>query len=61
MLNALGRRPHALRVIEEAVVRIEKSAVAIVKGERGHEPVFNALNLIEFKSCLTGYSKSWEE
>jgi hypothetical protein len=61
MLTTLSRHPHAHKVIEEAVVRMEKSAVAIVKGERGHEPVFNALNLIEFKSCLTGYSKSWEE
>lgn len=31
--------------------------VAIVKGERGHEPVFKALDLIDYKSALTGYSK----
>jgi len=31
--------------------------VAIVKGERGQEPVFKALDLIDYKSSLTGYSK----
>ena len=34
-----------------------KSVVAIVKGERGHEPVFEALDLIDYKSCLAGYSR----
>jgi uncharacterized protein (DUF362 family) len=28
-----------------------------VKGERGHEPVFRALDLIDYKSCLAGYSR----
>jgi uncharacterized protein (DUF362 family) len=28
-----------------------------VKGERGHEPVFKALDLIDYKSCLSGYKK----
>ena len=36
---------------------MEKSTVAIVRGERGHEPVFKALDLIEYKSCLSGYKK----
>jgi uncharacterized protein (DUF362 family) len=34
-----------------------KSTVAIVKGERGHEPVFKALDLIDYKSSLSGYNK----
>jgi uncharacterized protein (DUF362 family) len=36
---------------------LEKSTVAIVKGERGHEPVFKALELIDYKSCLAGYNR----
>lgn len=40
-----------------AVYFMEKSVVAVVKGERGHEPVFKALDLIDYKSCLTGVSK----
>ena len=35
----------------------QKSRVAIVKGERGHEPVFRALDLIDYESVLSGYSK----
>ena len=31
--------------------------VAIVKGERGHEPVFKALDMIDYKKALTGYDK----
>jgi len=31
--------------------------VAIVKGERSHEPVFKALDLIDFQSALKNYSK----
>jgi uncharacterized protein (DUF362 family) len=31
--------------------------VAIVKGERGHAPVFKALDLIDYKSALVGYGK----
>src|SRR5512147_1183426 len=34
------------------------SEVAVVKGERGHEPVFQALDLIDYKSALSGYSKA---
>ena len=33
------------------------SKVAIVKGERGHEPVFEALDLIDYKSLLSSFSK----
>ena len=33
------------------------SKVAIVKGERGHEPVFKALDLINYKSLLSSFSK----
>ncbi len=35
----------------------KSSQVAIVKGERGHEPVFKALDLIDYKTALDGYSK----
>lgn len=34
-----------------------QSKVAIVHGERGHQPVFNALDLIDYKSALAGYSR----
>jgi uncharacterized protein (DUF362 family) len=37
---------------------MEKSTVAIVKGERGHEPVFKALDLVDYKSCLSGYKRA---
>ena len=33
----------------------ESPIVAIVKGERGHEPVFKALDLIDYKQALVGY------
>jgi uncharacterized protein (DUF362 family) len=32
------------------------SVVAVVKGERGHEPVFKALYLINYKSALAGWN-----
>ena len=38
-------------------VSMEKSTVAIVKGQRGYEPVFKALDLIDFESALKGYKK----
>jgi uncharacterized protein (DUF362 family) len=48
------------------------SFVAIVKGPRGHEPVFKALDMVDYKKVLTGYStvlvkvnficeKTWDE
>jgi uncharacterized protein (DUF362 family) len=46
MLSALNR-----------MVCMEKSKVAIVKGERGFEPVFKALDLIDYQSALAGYKK----
>ncbi len=33
------------------------SVVAIVKGERGHDPVFKALEMINYKKALAGYDK----
>jgi len=33
------------------------SLVAVVKGERGHEPVFKALDLINYKSALDSWDK----
>jgi len=36
---------------------VDKSVVAIVRGERGHEPVFQALDLIDYESALAGYKK----
>ena len=33
------------------------SRVAIVKGERGHEPVFKALDLVDCKDAFSGYKK----
>ncbi len=36
---------------------MQKSIVAIVQGERGHEPVFKALDLIDYESALKGYSR----
>ena len=32
------------------------SKVAIVKGERGHEPVFKALDLVDYETALSGWS-----
>lgn len=34
---------------------MQKSEVAIVKGERAHEPVFKALDLINYESALSGW------
>ena len=31
--------------------------MAVVKGERGHAPVFKALDLIDYKNALAGYNK----
>ena len=40
-----------------ACVHVMSSFVAVVKGERGHEPVFKALDLINYKSALAGWDK----
>ena len=36
---------------------LDKSTVAIVKGERGVEPVFKALDLINYEPALAGFGK----
>jgi uncharacterized protein (DUF362 family) len=36
---------------------ITLSRVAVVKGSRGHEPVFKALDLIDFKTILRGFTR----
>ncbi len=35
----------------------EFPVVAVVRGERGHEPVFKALDLIDYERTLAGYDK----
>jgi uncharacterized protein (DUF362 family) len=35
----------------------EYPIVAVVKGERGHAPVFKALDLIDYRNALAGYDK----
>ena len=39
----------------DILVQTDFPIVAIVKGERGHAPVFKALDLIDYKSALAGY------
>jgi uncharacterized protein (DUF362 family) len=34
------------------------SKVAVVKGERGHEPVFKALDLVDYKSVVAGFERA---
>jgi hypothetical protein len=34
------------------------SKVAVIKGERGHEPVFKALDLVDYKSAVSGFEKA---
>lgn len=41
----------------DACEQAMSSLVAVVKGERGHEPVFKALDLINYKSALAGWDK----
>ena len=36
---------------------MENSTVAIVKGERGLDPVFKALDLIDYQTAVSGYKK----
>ena len=35
----------------------DSSQVALVKGPRGHEPVFKALDLIDYKTALSGHNR----
>jgi len=46
-----------LNANEKRVFYLERSKVSIVKGERGHKPVFEALDLIDFNTVLAGFSK----
>ena len=36
---------------------MEKSKVAIVKGERGLDSIFKALDLIDYQSALKGFQE----
>ena len=47
---------HKITIVEEWLIT-GKSIVAIVKGERGHDPVFKALDLIDYESALSGFSR----
>jgi uncharacterized protein (DUF362 family) len=38
-------------------MQADSPVVAVVKGERGHAPVFKALDLIDYKKALVGYDK----
>jgi len=38
-------------------MQTESSFVAIIHGERGYEPVFQALDLIDYRTALVGYEK----
>jgi uncharacterized protein (DUF362 family) len=43
------------RSFVDVTMQAESPIVAVVKGKRGHEPVFKALDLIDYKSALAGY------
>lgn len=34
------------------------SRVAVVKGERGHEPVFKALDMVDYKGAVSGFKRA---
>jgi hypothetical protein len=36
-------------------MQAELPIVAVVRGERGHAPVFKALDLIDYRKALAGY------
>jgi uncharacterized protein (DUF362 family) len=36
---------------------MSKSKVAVVKGERGHEPAFKAMDLVDYRSAFSGWTK----
>jgi uncharacterized protein (DUF362 family) len=44
-----------MRSFGDILMQAKSPVVAVVKGERGHEPVFKALDLIDYKSALVGY------
>jgi len=39
----------------DMVMQADLPTVAVVRGERGHEPVFKALDLVDYRSALVGY------
>lgn len=39
------------------LMKSDSAVVAVVRGERGHEPVFKALDLIDYRMVLEGYNK----
>jgi len=41
----------------DSLLQSETSKVAVVKGERGHDPVFKALDMINYKDALSGCSQ----
>jgi uncharacterized protein (DUF362 family) len=45
------------RSLVDIHMQSESSVVAVVKGERGHAPVFKALDLIDYRNALAGYDK----
>jgi uncharacterized protein (DUF362 family) len=44
-----------MRRFVDVLMQADFPVVAIVKGARGHKPVFKALDLIDYKSALAGY------
>ena len=46
-----------MAIVSTVFAAMSRSRVAIVRGERGHEPVFRALDLIDYKSALCGCEK----
>jgi len=45
------------RSVVDIRMQAEYPVVAVVKGERGHAPVFKALDLIDYRKALAGYDK----
>jgi uncharacterized protein (DUF362 family) len=41
----------------DTLMQADLPVVAVVTGERGHAPVFKALDLIDYKNALAGYDK----
>ena len=46
-----------MQSIVDILMQAEYPIVAVVKGERGHAPVFKALDLIDYRNALVGYDK----
>jgi uncharacterized protein (DUF362 family) len=43
--------------VVDMLMQAASPIVAVVKGERGHAPVFKALDLIDYRNALLGYDK----